>query len=390
MSPLIHGLVHIRGGRVYSPRNLGVKDILVVGEKIVGIGEDFRLPTGLGTSVVDASGMMVLPGFVDPHVHVLGGGGEGGPVTRTPEIEPAQVFAGGITTVVGVLGTDNVTRSLEALLAKTRALCLQGLSTFMFTGSFHYPPSTLTGGVKKDVAFIRECVGVKTAVSDHRGSHMTVDELARLSSGARFGGMLAGKKGVVHVHLGDGEEGLGPIRTLLEKGEIPITQFHPTHVSRNPRLFQEGLAFVREGGSMDLNPEPRVEDTVELVSRMAGSGIDLGRVTFSSDGNGSHCEFDENGELSRIGVSSVSVLMESFRGIVESGILPMEDALGFFTRNPAGILALRGKGQLEVGADADLILLDADLKLNAVMARGRMRMTEGQVRGPDIRMNGAN
>ena len=369
----------IRGGDVYAPEHYGVKDILIVDEQVVAVDDELDVPEGLRVSIIDASGKIVFPGLIDPHVHILGGGGEGGPATRTPEIALSDITSVGITTVIGVLGTDNVSRSVDALYAKTRGLCLEGISAYMFTGSFHYPVSTITGSVKKDVAFFKEVVGVKTAISDHRDSHMTRDEFARVCSDSRFGGMLGGKKGVVHVHMGDGEQGLEPIYDLLRNGNIPINQFHPTHVSRNPMLFEQGLEFVKRGGSIDLNPESSLDATLKVVSQLVDSGVDLSRVTFSSDGNGSHCEFDESGNLTGLGVSSVSVIFESLVGIIDSGMLSVTDALRLFTCNPANILGLEGKGRISPGLDADLLILDKGLSLDSVIARGRLMVEKGNV-----------
>ena len=369
----------VRGGDVYAPDPIGVKDILVVGKRVVAIDDDIVLPESLGVSVIDAAGKQVFPGLIDPHVHVLGGGGEGGPATRTPEIKLSELFSAGITTVVGVLGTDNISRSVDALYAKTRGLCLEGITAYMYTGSFHYPASTITGSVKKDVAFLKEVVGVKTAISDHRDSHMTLDEFARVSSEARFGGMLGGKKGIVHVHMGDGEQGLNPIYNLLERGNIPINQFYPTHVSRNPMLLEQGIEFVKQGGAIDINPESSIEATLDVVSKLIESGVDLSRITFSSDGNGSHCVFNEAGDLTGLGVSSVSIIIEALKGIIESDILSVSDALRFFTCNPADILGLEGKGRIDVGFDADLLVLESDFSLEKVLAQGRLVIDDGKV-----------
>ena len=368
----------IRNGDIYTPEHIGEKDILIVGKKIVALDDKIDLPENLPTTIIDASGKQVFPGLIDPHVHVLGGGGEGGPATRTPEIKLTDITKNGITTVVGVLGTDNVSRTVDALYAKTRGLCLEGISAYLFTGAFHYPASTITGSIKKDVAFFKEVVGVKTAISDHRDSHMTQAEFARLSSEARFGGMLGGKKGIVHVHMGDGEQGLDPIYKLLEQGNIPINQFHPTHISRNTILLEQGIEFVKKGGSIDLNPEANVKDTITLVSKLLEEGIDLSRVTLSSDGNGSHCVFNETGELTGLGVSSVSIIIESLKGIIQSGTLLVTDALKLFTSNPADILGLEGKGRIEVGYDADLLILDNDLSLDKLLANGQLMVDEGK------------
>ena len=369
----------IRNGDIYTPEHIGVKDILIVGKKIVAIDGQIDLPENLTATIIDTSGKKVFPGLIDPHVHILGGGGEGGPATRTPEIKLSDITKNGITTVVGVLGTDNVSRTIDALYAKTRGLCLEGISAYLFTGSFHYPASTITSSIKKDVAFFKEVVGVKTAISDHRDSHITQAEFARLSSEARFGGMLGGKKGIVHVHMGDGEQGLEPIYELLKQGNIPINQFHPTHISRNPMLLEQGIEFVKKGGSIDLNPEANIKDTVAVVSKLLEEEVDLSRVTFSSDGNGSHCVFNEAGELTGLGVSSVSIIIETLRGLIQSEILPLVDALKLFTSNPADILGLEGKGRIAVGYDADLLILDNDLALDKLLANGQLMVDGGKV-----------
>ena len=77
--------------------------------------------TGLGYDTIDASGCIVLPGFIDPHQHILGAGGEAGPQTRMREIELRDIVRAGVTTVIGILGTDGTTRHLTSLLAKARA-----------------------------------------------------------------------------------------------------------------------------------------------------------------------------------------------------------------------------------------------------------------------------
>ena len=368
----------IRGGEIYAPDHVGARDILLVGERVVLIKENVEIPRSLGVSVIDASGCMVVSGFIDPHVHVLGGGGEGGPATRVPEISLTDLTLAGVTTVVGVLGTDNVSRSAEALLAKTKGLRLEGVSAYMYTGSFHLPPATLTGSVKRDVALIEEVIGVKTAVSDHRDSQMSVHELARLSSEARFGGMLGGKAGIVHVHLGDGPAGLDPVNEVIERGGIPIGQFLPTHVSRNASLLEQGIDLVRRGGSIDLNPSEDESGTLSVVGLLRDSGIDLTRVTFSSDGNGTLCRFNEEGELVGYGIGMVSTLIEAFRAIVESGTLPLTEALRLFTSNVADILGLSGKGRIGEGLDADILVLDGDLNVDKVFARGRLMVDEGR------------
>ena len=116
----------IKNARVFAPKDLGVKDVLTVGEQIVAIGENLA-PNLPDTETIDAKGMILTPGFFDQHIHVTGGGGEGGPATRTPEIVLSELIACGTTSVVGVSGTDFTTRSIPNLLAKVRALKAEGV-----------------------------------------------------------------------------------------------------------------------------------------------------------------------------------------------------------------------------------------------------------------------
>ena len=134
----------IKNAQVYAPMYLGKKDVLLGGGKILAIEDTIELSANSFITVIDASGLILTPGFVDSLVHITGGGGEGGYTTRTPEMHINDAIKGGVTTVIGVLGTDAQTRSLENLLAKAYALEEQGLSVFCYTGSYHLPMVTIT------------------------------------------------------------------------------------------------------------------------------------------------------------------------------------------------------------------------------------------------------
>lgn len=373
---------------MYTPQDQGVKDLLIADGIIAKIGRGIELPKGLEVDTFDASHKIVVPGFIDLHVHLIGGGGEAGPVSRVPEISLSKLTEAGITTVVGVLGTDNLTRSPEALLAKVKALCAEGLSAYMYTGSYHLPSATITGSVKRDIALIEEVVGVKIAISDHRGSQLANEELARLASEARVGGMLGGTAGIVHLHVGAGSRGLAPVLEVIEHTEIPIGQFLPTHIARSAPLLEQGIEFVKKGGCIDITaPSDSLrweEDLLSIAQTLQESGIDLTNVTLSSDGNGSMPQFDDRGELIEMATGEVTSLHKTLKVLVESGVIPLPDALKLITSNPADRLGLSGKkGRIREGADADIVILDEDLRIDKVLAKGRLMVDGGQavVRG---------
>jgi beta-aspartyl-dipeptidase (metallo-type) len=372
----------IRGGTLYTPKPEGTKDLLLIGDKIARIAPEIGPPGNFDLRVFDASGMSVVPGFIDLHVHLIGGGGEAGPTSRVPEITLSRLTTAGITTVIGVLGVDSVSRSLETLLLKVKALRQEGISAYMYTGSYHLPSLSITGSVKRDLALIDEILGAKVAISDHRTSLVTQEELARLAAEVRVGGMLSGKPGIVHVHVGDGSAGLSPLFQLVEKTPIPITQFLPTHTSRTITLLREGIEFVRQGGYIDLTAPSGAAGSKEnfftAVDEIAKSGIDMERVSLSSDGNGSMPSFDDQGQLIGMETGKVSSLCTTVSSLVASNTLPLPDALGLITTNPADRLGIgEGKGQLKEGMDADIVLLDEELRIEHVFARGRLMVQDG-------------
>jgi len=374
----------IKGIEVYSPKYLGIKDVLIVGDKIGKIDDEVDI-LGVEVEIIDGKGKRLLPGFIDSHVHITGGGGEGGFKTRTPEIVLSDVIKGGITTIVGTLGTDGITRSLENLYAKAKALEEEGITTFIYTGSYRVPPVTFTGSIMKDLILIDKVVGVgEIALSDHRSSQPTIEELKRLVADARVSGILSGKAGVVNIHMGDGKEGLDMLMEIVDTTEIPITQFYPTHVNRNPYLFRQGIEFAKMGGFIDFttSSDPVFYEEGEVKASKALKKCiedDLeDNVTLTSDGQGSLPKFNEKRELVGLQVGRVTTLFKEVRDAVFDGV-PLEKAIKAITVNPAKILKLSSKGYIKEGYDADMVLIDGEYNIDTVIAKGRIMMKDKKI-----------
>lgn len=370
----------IKNIKVYSPKYLGKKDVLIGDEKILLI-EDNIDSFNDKIEVIDGQGKILTPGLIDNHVHITGGGGEGSFKTRVPEIQLSELIEGGITTVVGLLGTDSTTRSVESLVAKAKALKEEGISVYVHTGAYSYPSPTLTGDVKRDITFIEEIIGVKIALSDHRSPSLTEDELARLASDARVAGMISGKAGIVVAHMGDGKDGLGIINRVLEKTEIPIRTIRPTHVNRKEELLVEGFEYARNGGIIDLTCGIYEELSPSKVIKQAiRKEIPLESILISSDGYGSYSDYDEYGNLLKIGVSSVDSLLSELTKMVGEENIELEQALSFFTTNVSKSLNLYPKkGTIKEDSDADLLILNENMELTAVVARGKLMMNDSKV-----------
>lgn len=369
----------IRQAEVFSPEPLGIKDVLIAGDRIGAVRDRIESLGDLKVEVLEAKGLVLVPGFIDSHVHVIGGGGEGGFTTRTPEIRLTDITRAGVTTVIGCLGTDSVTRSMGNLLAKTGALHEEGLTAYCYTGSYHVPVRTLTGSIQDDLVFVEKVIGVgEIAISDHRSSQPTLEELTRIASEARIGGMLSGKAGIVNVHVGEGERKLDLLEKILSSTEIPSTQFLPTHLNRNTRLLESAFEYVERGGIIDVTAMPEAWDGADdhlscakALRLFLERRLPLDSITFSSDGQGSLPLFDEGGNFLRLGVGKVTSLFEEIRNAILKENIPLETVLPVVTSTPSKVFGLHDKGHIREGYHADMVLLDTDFRIHTVMARGR-------------------
>ena len=377
----------LKNAHVIAPEDLGVKDILVAGEKIAMIGEGLSLPAVYDCKVVDCEGNYVVPGFIDSHVHLIGGGGEGGYATRTPEIQLTDITTSGVTTVLGLLGTDGVTRHVASLLAKARGLEDEGITAYIYSGSYEIPTPTITGSVRNDIILIDKVIGTgEIAMCDHRSSQSPKEAYQQITAEARVGGMLSGKAGVVNMHLGDGEDGLKMLYEITKNGEIPKTQIIPTHVNRNKRLFKEAIEWAKQGGIMDVtssvSPETGSSHSVkssEAVKQALEAGVNIENITMSSDGNGSMPIFDEAGNNIGVGVASQISILNEFRDMVQKENIAITDAVKIITSNIAKFTKLYPKkGCLANNSDADILVLDKDLHLHHVWARGTHMVENGK------------
>ena len=284
--------------------------------------------------------------------------------------------------MVGLLGTDDVTRSLAALVATARGLEAEGLSAWCYTGSYRVPPKTLTGTVRGDIVLIDRIVGVgEIAISDHRSGQPTLDELLRLASEAHVAGIMTGKAGTLHLHVGDGERGLSLIVEALRTAEIPARVYHPTHVNRRKALFEEALHLARRGCTIDVTAFPAAGadewSAAEAWRRYAAADLPPERLTISSDGGGCLPVFDAEGTPTGMEVARPQSLADALTELLASGTSPAE-VLPAFTSNPAGLLRLARKGRIATGADADLVVLDREHRVLDVMARGRWHVRDGR------------
>jgi len=379
----------IKGCNVYAPKHLGIKDVMIAGGKIEGIYDNLSIENDLlDIEIIDGKNKLLFPGFIDGHVHIIGAGGEGGYNTRTSEMPLSSLVKAGITTVVGCIGTDGICRSMKSLIAKAKALKQDGMSAFCFTGSYELPVKTVTDSIKNDLMLVEEIIGIgEIAISDHRSSQPTFDVFANAVAESRVGGLLSNKSGIVNIHLGEGDRKLNYLFELIDKTEIPATQLLPTHINRNGELFESGLEYVKKGGFIDLTTSCDLDNLAEGELR-AGDGLrkyldeklPIEHITFTSDGNGSMEKFDKEGNLEGYEICSVATLYREVKYAITEQNVPIDDAIKVVTSNVAKIMKFKNKGTIEVGKDADLVMVDEkDLNIQMVLASGKKMMENGEV-----------
>ncbi len=377
----------IKNAKLYSPEFHGKKDILIAGGSIIAIEQtiDEKSFDFLDVEIIDAKGKMAVPGFIDAHVHIAGAGGEGGPSSRTPEIQLSQLLSGGVTTVIGCLGTDGLTRSLNSVLMKVKSLRNEGISSWMYTGAYQVPPPTFFGDPGKDIALIDEVIGLgEIALSDHRSSVPTTNELIKLVEHARVGGMLGGKAGVVNIHMGDAKNPFQPIYDAVNQSMLPLKQFYPTHCNRNKYIFEDAKSYGKKGyvdltsSSYPFFPEYEVKPS-KAIKKLLADGVPGNHITMTSDANGSLPAFDKEGNLVKLEMGQPLSLLLELRDAVREEKLDLETVLPVITSNPASILRLQNKGKIEKGKDADLILLTEDFEIDAIIAMGKLMVNGGKM-----------
>jgi beta-aspartyl-dipeptidase (metallo-type) len=384
-------LTLIRNAHVFSPHPLGVCDVLIAGNRIAQVEASIDL-AGQGVEVLDAGGRWLLPGFVDSLTHPSGGGGEGGFGNRTRELKAEDFINAGVTSPVGALGTDSITRSLETLYGQVMKLRAGGLAAYMFSGSYRVPADTLTGDVARDLVLIEPVIGVgEVAIADHRSSQLSAQELRRLAADVHLGGTLSGKGGTLLIHVGDGPAGLDLIESALAGSDLPRRLFFPTHCNRRKGLLDQAIAHARQGGYMDLtvSTTPELIEAGELPALEAHrsaleAGAPFGRLTFSSDAGGS-LPLYRDGELVGLTTAAPASLLDLLRTASAGRSQPPAKVLAALTCNPADALKLPKKGRIASGADADLLLVDpAAAQLNEVFCLGRRLLRHGRI---DIQKN---
>ncbi len=357
----------IENGELYGPEPRGRGSVLIANEFIEKVGDIDRRGLdllGVEYEVIDGAGCVVIPGLLDPHQHLLGGSGEGSLALQSPMLFLQEIVPAGITSVVATLGVDTTMKTISGLLARVKALAEEGLEAWMWTGGYNVPPTTLMGSIREDLMFIDEVVGAgEVAISDERSLNQSRQALASLVRDTHVGGLLSGKAGVTHLHVGEEDTRLRPLREIIEEFQVKAEWLYPTHIQRNAKLLDEAIELAKAGAHVDFDTV--AQDLAKWLRYYLDHDGPLDRLTISSDADSGH----------------PMIYFEQFRSLVLREGYPLERVLPIVTLNPARAVKLeKRKGTLEPGKDADVAVLDRDtLDVREVIARGHRMVRDGKV-----------
>ncbi len=362
----------IKNADVYAPEHLGKKDILIANDKIEKVADSIRV-SGVECNRIDARGRKVSAGLIEKHAHVTGGGGEFGYESYATELQADDFLKVGTTTVVGLLGTDGVLKELTTLYAKVKALDTK-MTAWMLTGSYAFPPKTITGEVDKDIIMIDKVIGCKLALSDDRGSFPTTEELARLISQCWRGGMTSRKAGLLHLHMGALSTGISQLFDIVKKYPRLLPHISITHCGRSEQLFNESCQWAKMGPNIDITTggSSYLASREDLVVKALESGVSVDHITLSSDGGGGIRHIDPTTGEEWYGTATVDCNLKMLVNLVTKYGLKFEDVLKFLTTNVAREYGFTTKGQVAPGFDADLIIWNDNFSINKVMAKGKL------------------
>lgn len=380
----------LRGTRlVDATMDLAKGDITVEGAHIEAVGQVGEEPGKL----LDASEMIVVPGFIDVHTH--GGGGFNLHTIDAEEIRgyARWVPSTGVTSfLAGVVGTPGAL-PLEQLSAAVEATEVRGKGAEMLGIHLEGPYINLKRRGAHPPAWLRQPDPAETEqiLSLTRG-HLHIITIAPELPGAHEMIRCLVEAGVT--------VSIGHTDATYEQAEeaIALGATHATHCfnAMRPLLHRAPgpIAAIAKASQVQgeliadgVHVHPEVmrllvkmlgpQRTIVITDALAAAGLDAGS-TFEFAGQVAQiicgAAHLEDGTLT----GSVLTMQQALCNMLEMTEVSLQDAVGMLTINPARSAHVSTrKGLLRPGYDADMLILDSSLKLQATICQGQLAYAVG-------------
>ena len=367
-------LLFFQEGWIVQDTTVVPVNILVKGERIAAVGPDISPPTG--AQIVDARGLLVLPGLIDAHVHLREPGGEHKEDLTTGT---SAALAGGVTTVLAMPNTappltDKASLARATALAERKAVCDWGF----FIGAT--PHNARTAAKLAQAVGLKMYMGSSTGpllVQDfgsqythfktfppHRPIVVHAENEAAVQWFARHGQRrppicavletahalaLAEHLGRrVHIcHLSTAQE-LALVHAARERGVQVTCEVAPHH------LFLNQEAEWKLGPLAKMNPPLRTQEDVDAL----WAHLDWIDIVASDHAPHTLKEKHKGMAAAPAGVPGLETTLRLLLTAAGEGRLMLSDVVRLTSSGPAQVFGLARKGHIAPGYDADLVLVD--------------------------------
>ena len=398
-------MILIKGGHVIDPGRVnGVSDVLIENGKIAAVGQTLAAPAG--ATVIQANGQLVVPGFVDLHVHFREPGFE---YKETIQSGTEAAVAGGFTTVCAMPNTNPVNDNqavTEFMLERAKAAGNANL----------YPIGAITkrseGKELAEIGDLRRAGCV--AISDDGKPVMNSLVMRRAMEYARAfdvpvvdhcedlhlseGGCM--NEGVISTELGlpgipSAAEDVMVARNV-SLAELTGARLHLAHISTagSVRMVREakarGLKVTAEAcphhftlteettrgynTHAKMNPPLRTSEDVQAIK----DGLRDGTIDVIATDHAPHATQEKQQEFTEapFGIVGLETALSLTLALVEEGVLTLESAVDKLATAPAKAFSLNA-GTLAVGAPADVAIVapKLDWEVDASRFRSKSRNT---------------
>ena len=386
--PLPAAELLIKGGRVVDPESGvdAVQDVLVKKGKVAEVGKDLK--AGKNTRVVDAAGMLVLPGFVDLHAHFRTPGREDEEDLATAS---AAAAAGGYVAAFGMANTDPVVDNAGLLKGLVRQAAVDAVIPVGFfaavTKGLEGQELTEMGelGAAGAVGFSDDGHSLPTAAITRRALQYVKVSKRFVAIHAQDDSLFKG--GQMHEGPASARLGLTGIPSLCESLDVSRTldiaayedaDLHVCHVSTEASL--EAIARAKEAGvrvtaevtphhltlndecvasldpNLKMNPPLRAEsDRKALVEALRSGLVDCVATDHAPHVSEEKDVPYEEAPFGCIGLETAFSVLHA--ALVETGELDLATLVTRMSAAPARIAGLDAPS-VAAGATADLCVVD--------------------------------
>lgn len=370
----------IKNGLVVIDGEIKFKDILIENEKIVEISDEIIKEE---EEILDAKGHYIIPGIIDPHIHMRDPG-----LTHKEDFETGSKACakGGVTTFFDMPNTIPNTITEEELLKKKKdAVGRSYVNYGFYFGGSKLDNSTEVEKVKDLVVATKVFMNVST------GNMLVEDEkiLENIFRASKLVGVhaegemvqkaieLSEKTGtpVYLCHLSTKEE-VEMVRIGKKKGLKIYGEVTPHHLFLNEK-------DVLKNSLLRMKPELKTKEDNEAL----WEGIIDGTIDTIGTDHAPH-KLEEKLEKLTFGIPGVEHSLEMMLKGVAGGRITLTDLTRIMSENTAKIFNIKNKGKLEIGYDADLVIINLEtterIKKEDVVSKCGWTPYEGFLKGGEV------